>query len=102
MFPSATAHTTAKPTDWHKKLGKNDPDTLSSVNNLGSLLQDHGKFDEAEPLLRRAMEGNEATLGAKHVNTTTSMGNLGLLLQGQGKIDEAKALSGRALEIDER
>ena len=46
-----------------RTLGPDHPHTLTSVNNLGQLLQDQGKFDLAEPFLRRALEGNERTLG---------------------------------------
>ena len=33
-------------------LGAKHPDTLASVNNLGSLLHDKGDYDAAEPLYR--------------------------------------------------
>jgi hypothetical protein len=36
-----------------------NPDTLTPVSNLGQLLQDQGKLEEAEVLLRRALEGSE-------------------------------------------
>ena len=45
-----------------RTLGPDHSDTLNSVNNLGSLLQDRGQLDEAESLYRRALEGSERTL----------------------------------------
>ena len=33
-------------------LGEKHPGTLTSVNNLASLLQDKGDYDGAEPLFR--------------------------------------------------
>ena len=39
-----------------KVLGRDHPDTLSSVGNLASVLQDQGKY-EAEEMNRRALEG---------------------------------------------
>jgi len=33
-----------------KVLGKEHPDTLTSVNNLAFVLQDQGKYEEAEQM----------------------------------------------------
>ena len=60
-------------------LGPKHPDTLLSVNNLASLLQEQGKLGEAEPLFRRALQGSEETLGPKHQDTLNTRGNLGSL-----------------------
>ena len=68
------------------------PDTLDSIcklsqllsASLGSLLQDHGDFDGAEPLLRKALEDRQETLG-RHRDTLTSIHNLGTLLQNKGE-----------------
>ena len=61
-------------------LGDKHSDTLRSINNLG-LLQAQGKLDEAELLLKEALEALLATLGDKHPDTLTSIGNLGVLLK---------------------
>ena len=45
------------------KLGDQHPDTLTSVNNLSLLLQDQGKLEEAEPLLREALDGRRSPSG---------------------------------------
>ena len=79
-------------------MGPKHPDTLGSVNNLAVLLKSQGKFTEAEPLHRRALEGYEATLGPKHPDTFTSLNNLAGLLESQGKFTEAEPLYRRALE----
>ena len=78
--------------------GDRHPSTLRSINNLGSLLQDQGKLDEAGALLREALEAMRATLGDRHPNTLVSINNLGTLLQAQGKLDEAGVLYREALE----
>ena len=44
-------------------LGKEHPDTLTSVNNLAALYQAQGRYGEAEPLYRRALEASERVLG---------------------------------------
>jgi len=79
-------------------LGAEHQDTLTSVNNLGSVLKGQGKYDEAEAMHRRALEGREKVLGPKHPNTLISVDNLGLVLERQGKYDEAEAMHRRALE----
>ena len=66
--------------------------SVTSINSRGMLLQKQGKLDEAEPLLREALEISRATLGDRHPDTVTSIINLGSLLQDQGKPDEAAPL----------
>ena len=72
--------------------------TLALQNQLGMLLHAQGKLDEAEPLLREALEAQRATLGDRHPDTLGSMNNLGVLLRAQGKLDEAEQLVREALE----
>jgi tetratricopeptide (TPR) repeat protein len=38
-----------------KVLGKEHPDTLTSMNNLARLLYSQGKYDAAEPLYRETL-----------------------------------------------
>ncbi|KUL81717.1 hypothetical protein ZTR_09465 [Talaromyces verruculosus] len=70
-----------------KMLGREHPDTLSSVNDLGLVLSRQGKcrninpmirrncahtrtkYDEAEAMHRRALEGYEKVLGREHPST---------------------------------
>ena len=75
---------------------------VNSVNNMGSLLREQGKLEEAEPFYRLALEGWERTLGRDHPSTLTSVKNLGVLLQSQGKLTEAEPFYRRALEGQER
>ncbi|KAI9785124.1 MAG: hypothetical protein M1839_000762 [Geoglossum umbratile] len=78
------------------------PDTLTSANNLGSVLPRQGKYKEAEAMHRRALEGHEKVLGPEHPSTLTSAGNLGSALERQGKYKEAEAMHRRALETREK
>jgi len=41
-----------------KALGKDHPDVAVWYNNLAVLLQARGKYDQAEPLYRRAIEAS--------------------------------------------
>ena len=64
-------------------LGKEHPDTLTSVNNLAGLYQAQGRYGEAEPLYKRALEACERVLGKEHPNTLTSVNNLAELYQAR-------------------
>jgi tetratricopeptide (TPR) repeat protein len=59
-----------------KMLGKEYPDTLTSINNLALVLSSQGKYDEAERIHRQALALRETVLGKEHPNTLTSMNNL--------------------------
>ena len=83
-------------------LGREHPDTLTSVNNLGWLYLEQEHTAEAEPLLLGALEARERTLGKEHPDTLESVNNLGLLYKLQGKLEEAEPLILRALEARER
>ena len=87
---------------YEKALGAEHPDTLSSVNNLGSLLRNKGDYEGAAALYRRALEGKEKALGAEHPSTLSSVNNLGSLLSDKGDYEGAEALYRRALEGREK
>jgi tetratricopeptide (TPR) repeat protein len=83
-------------------LGREHPDTLRSVNNLASLLDNKGDYDGAEPLYRRALEVRECVLGREHPDTLISVNSLAFLLYNKGDYDGAESLFRRALEARER
>jgi len=56
-----------------------------------------GKFDEAAPLYREALEGRQH-LGNAHPDTLTSINDQAIFLIDQGKLDEAAPLYSEALE----
>ena len=76
-----------------KVLGKEHPDTLTSVSNLALILEYQGMHEEAEAMNRRALNGYEKVLGRKHPHTLTSVNNLVLVLQAQGKYEEAEVMT---------
>jgi hypothetical protein len=57
-------------------LGLEYLDTLSSVNNLSLDLKSQGKYEEAEAIYRRALEGYKKVLGLEYLDTLTSVSNL--------------------------
>ena len=50
-------------------LGDEHPDTLRSLSNLASLLQDQGKLSEAEPLFMEVLRMRRSILGDDHPDT---------------------------------
>jgi tetratricopeptide (TPR) repeat protein len=88
--------------DLFDALGKEHPETLTSVNNLASVLQNQGKYEEAEPTNRRALEVYEKALGKEHPFTLASVKNLAMVLQDQGKYEVAEPMYRRAVEGKEK
>ena len=76
-------------------LGPEHPDTASSLNNLGALLQTQGQLAEAQPYYARALAIWEKVLGPEHPNTALSLNNLAELYRMQGRYAEAPFLSAR-------
>jgi tetratricopeptide (TPR) repeat protein len=72
------------------------------VSNLAQVLQAQGKYEEAEKLNRRALEGYGKELGVRHPGTLTSVCNLAGMLQYQGMHSEAEKLNRQALEGREK
>jgi tetratricopeptide (TPR) repeat protein len=85
-----------------KVLGPEHPETATSLNNLGLLLQDQGDLAGARPLFERALAICEKALGHEHFETATSLNNLARLLQAQGDLAGAQPLFERALAIQEK
>lgn len=63
-----------------KALGKEHPDTLTSMNNLALALSDQGKHAEAETMYQKTLALRETMLGKEHLDTLTSMNKLTLAL----------------------
>jgi tetratricopeptide (TPR) repeat protein len=56
---------------------------------------------DTEPLMRRALEIDEASYGPDHPEVATRLNNLAQLFQATNRLAEAEPLMRRALEIDE-
>ena len=72
--------------------------TAFTLNTLALELQAQGKYDEAEPLYREALEVSRETLGSRHPNTLNSISNLGVLLKAKGDLAAAEPLYREALK----
>ncbi|XTI89188.1 Tetratricopeptide repeat-domain-containing protein [Cenococcum geophilum] len=59
-----------------KVLGREHPDTLSSMSKLAVVFRNQGKYEEAEQVRRQALELKENVLGREHPDTPGSMYDL--------------------------
>ena len=73
-----------------------------SLNNLAVLYRNQGKYAEAEPLLKWALDIQEKALGPDHPNVARSLNNLADIYSNQGKYAEAEPLYKRSLAIREK
>jgi CHAT domain-containing protein len=73
-----------------------------SLNNIALLYNNQGKYAEAEPLYKHALEIQENSLGPEHPAVALSLNNIAGLYRAQGRYAEADPLYKRALEIMEK
>src|ERR1700722_368582 len=83
-------------------LGREHPDTLTSMSNLAEVLSDQGQYEQAEEMHRQALGLRETVLGHEHPSTLTSMNNLAGGLSRQGKYDQAEEMHRQALRLRQR
>jgi hypothetical protein len=88
-------------------LGKEHPDTLTSMNDLASTLSNQRRLHEAAELEVRVLDTRTQTLGPEHPDTCTSMVNLAYTWFSQGRgedsitlLKEAARLQGEVLGFD--
>ena len=85
-----------------KVLGREHPDTLSSMNNLAMVLEKQGNYIEAEEIHRQKLELKEKVLAREHPSTLGSMNNLATVLGQQEKYIEAEEIYRQTLELKEK
>ena len=64
---------------------------------IGRLYFEQGRYAEAEPLWRSALQGRRAILGDQHIDTLASISAMGRLLRKVGRADEAEPLLREAM-----
>ena len=65
--------------------------------DVGVLLIECGRVEEAEPLLREALDVRRTRLGSDHESTLQALDSLAMSLKALGKLDEAQALFTEAI-----
>ncbi len=83
-------------------LGPGHPALANTLANLGTLLDQRGKYGESEPLQRRAVEILEKALGPLHPDTAAALTTLAVSLDRQGKLVDAEATYTKAVETARR
>ena len=85
-----------------RALGREHPDTATTLNNLGNLLIALDDQAGARPLLERALAVRENVFGPDDRRTATTLNNLADLHMSQGDLAGARLLYERALAIREK
>src|SRR5262245_37189565 len=82
---------------------KDDPETEAGLRDtIGNILRNNAKYDEAKPLLEKALAIRERMFGSDALIVGASVNNLGEVYFQQGQYREAEPLLKRALTILER
>jgi hypothetical protein len=66
--------------------------TATSLHNLDTLYHKQGKYEQAEPLVARALAISEQQLGLLHPDTQIIRGNYSAILSAIGRDEEAAVL----------
>jgi tetratricopeptide (TPR) repeat protein len=75
--------------------------TASLMGQLALLLFEKSLYAEAEPLMQRALQVGEDTLGPNHPAVAIRLNNLASLLQAANRLSEAEPLMRRVVEFFE-
>ena len=73
-----------------------------ALNNVAQAVRFEGRYAEAEPLYRRALEIWESALGPWHPDVAAGLGNLADFYHERGREAGAETLYRRALAIEEK
>ena len=66
-------------------MGKNHPDYAISLNNIGSLFESMGRYEEALNYLQQCLVIQEKILGKTHLDYAISLNNIGYLKRNMGR-----------------
>jgi tetratricopeptide (TPR) repeat protein len=83
-------------------IGPDHNYTLACLLSLGELYKEQGQYEQAQPLLERALTISEQLLGPHHRGTGGLLASLGELYREQGQYEQAQPLLERALAILEQ
>lgn len=83
-------------------LGRDHPNTLVGIANLGSMYGAQGRWKEAEAILIPVMATSLRVLGEDHISTRTIKANLASIYLHQGREDEGEKLFMEEIEATQR
>ncbi|XSG76971.1 tetratricopeptide repeat protein [Herpetosiphon llansteffanensis] len=75
-----------------RHLGKNHPDTITSINNLAIVVTNQGLYKKAQELSELALSLYQKKLGKDHIYTIRAMNNLAAVIERQGYYQKAQEL----------
>jgi hypothetical protein len=79
--------------------GMNAPPLGLLANQFALFLNARADYTQAEPLYRRALAIDEASLGPDHPDVARDLNNLALLLKATNRLSDAEPLMRRTVEI---
>jgi tetratricopeptide (TPR) repeat protein len=85
-----------------KVLGEEHPDTATSLNTLGFLLESLEERTAARPYYERALAIRQKLFGEDHLDTAESLNNVGYSRQVQGDLVGARPYHERALAVRQK
>jgi tetratricopeptide (TPR) repeat protein len=83
-------------------LGEEAPATLDALSYLSKLYQSTGRYEDAEPLLLKAVEARSRILGKEDPDTLQSICHLAWQYMFQGRFGDAEVPARQVLEIGSR
>ncbi len=87
----------------HQRVeGPNNPKTLNTAMQLGSVAERQGKYAEAEALQNQTIQAMQRVLGPEHPDTLKATSGLATVYMDQAKYPQAEAIYSRNLEIERR
>ncbi len=84
------------------KFGDESAELATALNEHALTIRALGRYSDAEPLYRHALEIGEKTIGTVHPDYAARLNNLALLLHDMRRDEEAEPLYRQALEIVEK
>ena len=89
--------------DWcTRNLGRDHPDTLRNMYDLGWTYSTRGRLEDAEKVQLEVLEARRRLLGDDHRDTLSSMSILGSIYQQRGRYNEAEKLQVETVETSKR
>jgi serine/threonine protein kinase/Flp pilus assembly protein TadD len=85
-----------------QELGPDDPETVGAMNDLAIVLNQVGKFADAQKILEEVVAVKRRALGPEDPLTLKSVNNLAIALALQGLLEDAVKLLEETLEIQRR
>ena len=82
-----------------KNFGADHPDVAIDLTNLGQLLFQTNRAEEAEPIMQRALRIDQKTLGEHHPQVAIDLYNLAVLYKATNRAVQAIPLMQKAVEV---